>query len=251
MMRSAFSKGWIARIGWLLGIWVQLLFPAVAQNLLTNGDFETGTVSGFSTALTLDNSGQIGSYSSYDLRTTASTAGTGWGPAADHTAGAGQYMFITRGANGNNTVTAVWSGSVSQTNGGRYTFSGWASVPTSLTAAQTPKFRLTIAGGGGFSATYNFSSPTTSWGAFWAGYNYTGTSGSVTYTLSVVNGSSGNNQANAISWDDLLLTAPEPSTYAAGVALAGVVGWNWHRSRRGRDCVIRQLQPVPEMATLR
>ena len=85
----------------------------------------------------------------------------------------------------------------------------------------------------------------------WAGYNYTGTSGSVTYTLSVVNGSSGNNQANAISWDDLLLTAPEPSTYAAGVALAGVVGWNWHRSRRGRDCVIRQLQPVPEMATLR
>ncbi len=243
--------GWIARIGWLLGIWMQLHFPAVAQNLLTNGDFETGTVSGFSTTLTLDNTGTM-SYGTYRLATSAAAAGTGWVPTADHTTGSGQYMYITRGTNGSNTVTPVWSATVSQTNGGRYTFSGWAAVPTSLTAARTPTFRLTISGAGGFSATYNFSSPTTAWGAFWVGYDYTGTSGNVTYTLSMVNGSSGNNQANAISWDDFLLTAPEPSTYVAGVALAGVVGWNWYRSRRrNRDRASGHLQRILELDPLR
>jgi hypothetical protein len=142
-------------------------------------------------------------------------------------------MFITRGANGNNTVTALWVDTITSTAATRYTFSGYAAVPTSLTPARTPAFKLVVTGPG-FTQTFNFASPTTSWGLFEVGFQYTGSSGTVTYTLSMINGSSGKNQADAISWDDFTLTAPEPSTYAAGVALAGVVAWQWRAAVKRR-----------------
>ena len=211
--------------------------PVAAQNLLTNGNFETGTVSGFTTALSQVTPGAL-SNSSYDIRTTAAAAGTSWGPSADHTTGSGQYMFITRGANGNNTVTAVWSATVSSTTATRYTFSGYAAIPTSTTANQTPSIRLVVTGTG-FTQTFNFAKPSTAWGLFEAGFQYTGSSGTVTYTLSIVNGSSGLGQPDAISWDDFLISAPEPSTYAAGVALAGIVAWQWRAARRRRNTANR------------
>ena len=224
----------IRRVWFGVPLLLGLSHPVVAQNLLTNGDFETGNTTGFTTALALDNSGQIAAYSSYDIRTTAATAGTGWGPSADHTTGLGTDLFITRGANGNNTVTALWVATISSTTSTRYTFSGYAAVPTSLTANQTPKFKLVVTGGGGFNQTFNFASPTTSWGLFEVVFLYTGNSGNVTYTLSMINGSSGNGQADAISWDDFVLTAPEPSTYAAGVALVGIVACHWRAAAKLR-----------------
>lgn len=213
--------------------------PAAAQNLLTNGDFETGTVSGFSTALTVDNTTTL-SYSTYRFTTDASSGGTGWtSPTSDHTPGAGTKMFLTRGANGNNTSTAVWSATATAVANNFYSFSGAAAFVTTLdTGTQKPTFKLVVTdvpASGTFTQTFNFTAPGTSWGAFLANFTYTGNKSTLTYTISIVNGSSGNNRQDALAWDDFYLTAPEPSTYAAGFALSGLVVWQWVRRRRRAD----------------
>ena len=223
-----------------------VFLPATAQNLLTNGNFETGDGTGFSnSALTAgrDTLGQIGSRLSWDVRTDASTAGPSWLPTSDHTPGSGagaQYMYISRASGTKNATTDVWAETITSTTNTRYTFTGFASIPTTPGSNQSPVFKLVVTGTG-FSQTFNFSTPATSWGAFQAGFQYTGSGTSVTYTLSIINGSSNTAGDNTISWDDFTLTAPEPSTYAAGVALVGIVAWQWRAARRRRNTAKRGL----------
>ncbi len=207
--------------------------PAGAQTLLTNGDFEAGSVSGFSTALTLDNSGTM-SYGTYDFRTTAATAGTGWVPTSDHTTGAGTLMYITRGANGNSVVTPVWSVTLnSVVHNQTMSFSGYAAkVSNQSPTSRNPTFQL-VSSDGTFSRTDTFASPSTAWTFFSSNFLYTGNSTSLTFTLSIINGSSGNGRDDAIAWDDFVLF-PEASTMAGGVAVVGIAGVAWYRARRRR-----------------
>jgi hypothetical protein len=203
---------------------------AGAQSLLTNGDFEAGTVSGFSTTLALDATGTM-SYGTYDFRTTAATAGTGWVPTADHTTGAGTKMYITRGANGNNTITPVWSVTLnSVVQNQTMSFSGYAARVSNLTpASRNPTFQL-VSSDGTFTHTDTFASPGTAWTFFSTQFLYTGSSSALTFTLSIVNGSSGNGRDDAIVWDDFVLF-PETSTMAAGISVAGMAGAAWYRAR--------------------
>lgn len=203
---------------------------AGAQTLLTNGNFEAGTVSGFSTGLTLDASGTM-SYGTYDFRSTAATAGAGWRPTADHTPGAGSLMYITRGSNGNNTVTPVWSATLnSVVQNQTMMFSGFAASVTSLTpSSRNPTIRL-VSTDGTFTHTDTFSFSGTAWTSFSSSFLYTGTSSSLTFTLSIVNGTSGTGRDDAIAWDDFILI-PETSTTAAGFEILGMAGVTWYHRR--------------------
>ena len=212
--------------------------PAAAQNLLTNGNFETGDGTGVTnSALTngRDNSGVIGSYLAWDVRADASTAGTGWtGPTSDHTPGTGQYQYITRGSSVKNRTTIVWQEAVGGASSGhRYTFTGYASIPKTPGSNQSPTFKLTVSATGFTTQTFTFATPSVaSWTVFQYGFNYNGTGSTITYALSLITGSSNTSGDNTISWDDFTLTAPEPSTYAAGLAVIACVAWQWRAARR-------------------
>lgn len=205
---------------------------AGAQSLLTNGNFEAGTVTGFSTVLTLDNSGPM-SYGTYDFRSSAASAGSAadWNPTSDHTPGAGTLMYITRGADGNNTVTPVWSVTLnSVVHNQTMSFSGYAAKASNLTPTnRNPSFKL-VATDGTFTHTDTFASPGIAWTFFSSSFLYTGNSSSLTFTLSIVNGTSGTGRDDAISWDDFVLF-PEASTTAAGLTVFSIAGWTWYQAR--------------------
>jgi hypothetical protein len=174
------------------------------------------------------------SYGTYDFRTTAATAGTGWVPTADHTTGAGTRMYITRGANGNNTLTPVWSVTLdSVVQNQTMSFSGYAArVSNQSPGSRNPTFQL-VSSDGTFTHTDTFASPGTAWTFFSSNFLYTGGSSTLTFTLSIINGSSGNGRDDAIAWDDFVLF-PETSTMAAGISVAVIVGSAWYGARRRR-----------------
>jgi hypothetical protein len=222
-----------AWIGALLGF----LFPAVAQNLLTNGDFETGTASGWTTALTqYAGTGSMPALN-YKVSTSAANALTGTSPTSDHTPGSGQYMFSARGAAANSTTTIVAQQAVTVANGKFYTFVGFAA--DSAVVGGNNKWSYTLAysdvpAGGSFTNKATFTSMATSWTAFLVNFTYTGSKTSLTLYLEITTGSTGSGQNNMVSFDDLDFKAPEPATWGAIGAVAGMVAWGGWQSRRRR-----------------
>ena len=174
------------------------------------------------------------SYGTYDFRSSAASAGTGWLPTSDHTSAGGTLMYITRGADGNKTITPVWSVTLnSVVHDQTMSFSGYAAKVSNLSPAnRNPTFQL-VSTDGTFTHTDSFASPSTAWTFFSSSFLYTGSSTSLTFTLSIINGTSGSGRDDGIAWDDFVLF-PESSTTAAGVAVMSMAGGAWYRAR-GRN----------------
>lgn len=240
----------IARWGWI-GALLGILYPAVAQNLLTNGDFDSGDT-GFTKAGMTGGAVYTGTLAQLQYTVTnspavANTANPAYGPNAAHTTGAGAKVYVTKGANANGTATVVWSQTITGISAGRYTFSGYAA---SASSANAPTFKLTVAQGTATSGSFttinsgNFTPPTNTsasnnWGFFAYGFNISGYTGSLVFTLTMTTTTTANTttRANAIAWDDFVLTAPEPSTWAAVGFLSLVAGdLVLRRFRRARAC---------------
>ncbi len=233
-----------AWIGALLGI----LFPAVAQNLLTNGNFDSGdtgfTHVGMTGGVTYSGTLTALKYTVTNSPTLANTASPAYGPSANHTTGAGTKVYVTRGSNATATTTTVWAETISGITPGRYTFSGYAA---SASSANAPTIKLTVTQGTAISGTFTsvntgtVTPPTNTaasnnWGLFEIGFNTTGYTGSLVFTITMTTTAASNTttRANAIAWDDFVLTSPEPSTWAAvGILLlvAGEVAWRRLRRR--------------------
>ena len=234
-----------AWFGALLGFF----FPAVAQNLLTNGNFDSGDTGFSATGMTggVTYSGTLTAlkYTVTNSPTLANTASPAYGPSANHTTGVGTKVYVTRGSNATATTTTVWSETISGITSGRYTFSGYAA---SASSANAPTIKLTVTQGTAISGTFTAvntgtvtpptnTSVSNNWGLFEIGFNTTGYTGSLVFTITMTTTAASNTttRANAIAWDDFLLTSPEPSTWAAVGFLSLVVGermWQWRRVRR-------------------
>ncbi len=242
-MRGLMIMARWAWIGALLGI----LYPAVAQNLLVNGNFNSGDTGFTHTGLTggASYTGTLAQlqYSVTNSPAVANTASPAYGPNAAHTTGVGAKVYVTKGGNANNTTTTVWSETITGITSGRYTFSGYAA---SASSANAPTYKLTVTQGTAISGTFtsvntgNVTPPTNTsasnnWGLFELGFNTTGYTGSLVFTITMTTTTTANTstRANAIAWDDFVLTAPEPSTWAAAGFLTLVAGeLVWRRYRR-------------------
>ncbi len=142
-------------------------------------------------------------------------------------------MYITRGADGNKTITPVWSVTLnSVVQNQTMSFSGNAASVSNLSpGSRNPTFQL-VSTDGTFIHTDTFASPGTAWTFFSSNFLYTGSNSSLTFTLSIINGTSGSGRDDAIAWDDFILF-PESSTTAAGIAVMSMAGGAWYRARGG------------------
>lgn len=96
---------------------------SIAQELIVNGDFESGNV-GFSSSYTYMNSGTAGNMYPEGTYTVSPNPtfhhNNFWG--RDHTSGAGNFMIV----NGSNTTVNVWEQTVTVLPNTTYYFSAWA-----------------------------------------------------------------------------------------------------------------------------
>ncbi len=162
------NNGWIKTDNWCVTSGAPC---SNTSNLVSNGNFNTGSVSGFSTDVP---SG------SYGFTTNPNAVAGDWGHFGDHTTGTGNMMWFSDDQEGI-TNRKIWYQNYSVTAGQQYTFKGWArNSLTWATAENNPTLKLTVNGNQvGSSSTVSYSS---GWNLITATYTPT-TSGSQQFAV--------------------------------------------------------------------
>jgi len=142
-----------------------------SQNLVINGDFESGNT-GFTTGYTIGDLSNPGGYAIGTNPSTAPGAFGDWCNCGDHTSGTGKMMIV----NGATTASlTVWEEKVSVTPSTNYTFSYWG-AEVDHDSSSLPHLSLTINGVVIGSSTFPEFSPDN--GGQWQNYKFTWNSGS-------------------------------------------------------------------------
>ena len=142
-----------------------------SQNLVINGDFESGNT-GFTTGYTIGDLSNPGSYAIGANPSTAPGAFGDWCNCGDHTSGTGK-MLIVNGAT--SASLTVWEEKVSVTPSTNYTFSYWG-AEVDHDSSSLPRLSLTINGSVIGSSTFPEFSPDS--GGQWQNYKFNWNSGS-------------------------------------------------------------------------
>lgn len=142
-----------------------------SQNLVINGDFESGNT-GFKTAYTLGDDSNPGGYTIGANPSTAPGAFGDWCNCGDHTSGTGN-MMIVNGAT--DTKLPVWEETVAVTPSTGYTFSYWG-AEVDHDSSSLPHLELKINGAVIGSSTFPEFPPDN--GGQWQNYKFTWNSGS-------------------------------------------------------------------------
>lgn len=204
---------------------------ALGQNLLTNGDFSSGNT-GFTSGYTyatgssaLSAGGEGSGEGNYAITTSPNNVHSGLANYGDHTTGSGKMMVINGSGNASNIIWEenVTSLAVGGVTGSTYTFSGWISSAIATSAAT---LQVTINGA-------NVGSVITAPAAagVWQQFTVTWTRGAATSADIRLTDTNTAANGNDFALDDLRLV-PEPSTYAAGIFLAGAGFLAWRKSRQ-------------------
>ncbi len=209
---------------------------AVAQNLITNGDFtsgNTGFTTGYNYSSSLSSGGEGAGEGNYYVTTNPNNTQSGFSSFGDHTTGSGNMMVI----NGSTVASkTLWQDTVSVTAGRNFTFSLWMASAV----AGTPATLQVYINNALQTTTFTAPSGAGTWQQFSLNWSSTGTN-SATIRLVDSNTTVGGND---FAIDDIRLV-PEPSTYAAGAFLVGAGFFAW---RRHRHAAAKKATTVTEMA---
>lgn len=145
--------------------------PAAAQNLIVNGDFESGN-SGFTTGYAFGDVSGPGTYNIATNPSTVSGAYGDWCNCGDHTSGAGM-MLIANGAT--KVALPVWEQAVHVKPNTDYTFSYWG-AEVDHDSSSLPHLAVKINGRVIGSSFFPRNSPDN--GGQWQNYTFTWNSGS-------------------------------------------------------------------------
>jgi hypothetical protein len=205
-----------------------------AQNLLTNGDFESGNT-GFTVLNYTSVAGAIGS-GNYSVRNNSTGAGGNFVTTlVDHTSGAGNMLLARRTATG---TDYPWSQSVTTlTVGQKYSVSYWY-IGGSLTSAATLQLYSNTGTtpsivAGNTAGSLNTITSTSTWTQS-APVTFTATSSS--YWFAIVDTNPAGGGGNTFGLDDISLTllpVPEASTWVWGAVTAAFVFWALRRRMIG------------------
>jgi hypothetical protein len=141
------------------------------QNLVINGDFESGNT-GFTSGYTLGDVSGPGAYTIGTNPSTATGAFGDWCNCGDHTSGTGK-MMIVNGAT--NAALPIWEETVAVTPSTTYTFSYWG-AEVDHDSSSLPHLSLKINGRVIGSSTFPEYPPDN--GGHWQNYKFTWNSGS-------------------------------------------------------------------------
>jgi hypothetical protein len=141
-----------------------------SQNLVINGDFESGNT-GFTSGYTFGDDSNPGGYTIGANPSTANGAFGDWCNCGDHTSGTGKMMIV----NGSGDATLpVWEETVAVTPSTEYTFSYWG-AEVDHDSSSLPHLELKINGAVIGSSTFPEFSPDN--GGQWQNYKFTWKSG--------------------------------------------------------------------------
>jgi hypothetical protein len=177
-----------------------------SQNLVINGDFESGNT-GFTSGYAIGDDSNPGGYTIGANPSTANGAFGDWCNCGDHTSGTGKMMIV----NGSGDATLpVWEETVAVTPSTEYTFSYWG-AEVDHDSSSLPHLELKINGAVIGSSTFPEFSPDN--GGQWQNYRFTWKSGtSKTADLVLVD------LNTDASWNDFAL---DDISFSAAAGVAG------------------------------
>ncbi|HTH48264.1 MAG TPA: PEP-CTERM sorting domain-containing protein, partial [Candidatus Limnocylindria bacterium] len=168
----------------------------------------------------LSSGGESAGEGNYYVTKDPNNTHSGFSSFGDHTTGSGNMMVI----NGSTVASkTVWQETVSVTAGRNWTFSLWMASAVAGSPAVLQVYINNVLQ----STTFTAPSSAATWQQFSLNWSSTGTT-SATIRLVDSNTAAGGND---FAIDDIRLV-PEPSTYAAGMFLAGAGFFAWRRQRK-------------------
>ena len=208
--------------------------PAVAANLVTNGNFEAGNTAFTSDYTYIAPAGDTSLYpeSAYTVDTNARNVHNLWKSYGDHTTGQGNYLIVNGATEPGATV---WeSGPIAVTPGSNYFFEAFASnMCCGRSNGATSNLTFTVVTADGPVALSSFATEATP--GVWKGYSTQWNNSNQTSVILRLVDNSLDFGGNDFGIDDINFgtdsVVPEPATWAMLITGFGLVGFAARRRR--------------------